>query len=148
MAKKSCTLKYPDEFAKKLSKLGDNADEISKKAVAAGGEAALPIVKEKLQSVIGQGTKYESRSTGAVLQALGVSGPRVNRDGDYDVRIGFADTPRRDGKRNGFVAAMIEYGAHGVPAKPFMKPSKTKAKKAAIAAASKVFDQEVEKIAK
>lgn len=144
-----CTLKMPDEFWQKLSKIDSNCDEILKAAIEAGGEAALPIVKAKLESVIGSGTKYPAHGSGDLIKSLGVTKGRRNRDGDFDVKIGFGDSPpRKDGKRNGFVAAMVEYGGHGHAAKPFMKPSKTKAKKAAVEATSKKFDEEVRRIAR
>ena len=87
----------------------------------------LSKVKGNLSAVIGKGTKTESRSTGELVSALGVSPAKLNRDGNHDVKIGFSE-PRPDGESNAKIANILEYGKHGQPAKPFLKPAKTASK--------------------
>ena len=58
------TIKMPDDFLMKLSKLGSRTDEIAEKALKAGGEIILSKTKGNLQAVVGKDTKVESRSTG------------------------------------------------------------------------------------
>ena len=93
--------------------------------------------------VIGRGTKVESRSTGQLLSALGTSGVKLDRQGNHNVKVGFAE-PRRDGDSNAKIANILEYGRHGQPAKPFLKPAKSASKSAAIEAMKRKLEEEVQ----
>ena len=105
------TIKLPEEFLLKLSRLGNKTDEIIPKVLEAGAEVVLEKVKSNLKSVVGSGTKEPSRSTGELVRSLGVSKPRQDRDGNWDVKIGFAE-PRKDGTSNAKIANVLEYGKH------------------------------------
>lgn len=122
-----CDIKMPDEFLQKISRLGSDFDAVAADVLEAGGEVVLSKVKGNLSAVIGKGTKTESRSTGELVSALGVSPAKLNRDGNHDVKIGFSE-PRPDGESNAKIANILEYGKHGQPAKPFLKPAKTASK--------------------
>ena len=122
-----CDIKMPDEFLQKISRLGSDFDAVATDVLEAGGEVVLSKVKGNLSAVIGKGTKTESRSTGELVSALGVSPAKLNRDGNHDVKIGFSE-PRSDGESNAKIANILEYGKHGQPAKPFLKPAKTASK--------------------
>jgi len=135
----------PDDFLRKLSTLGEKTDEIVPRVLAAGGAVMLARIKANLQAVIGKGTKQKSRSTGELAEALGVSGARMDRDGNYNVKVGFAE-PRRDGESNAKIANIIEYGKHGQPAKPFLKPAKSAAKDACIDAMKSKLEEEIDQI--
>lgn len=54
------TMKMPDEFLMKLTKLGDKTDEIVSKVLEAGGEVVLDKVKANLKGVIGNETKEKA----------------------------------------------------------------------------------------
>ena len=138
-------IKMPDEFLQKLSRLGSDFDEVAESVLEAGGEVVLSRVKGNLAGVVGQGTKYDSRSTGELEASLGLSPAKLNRDGNHDVKIGFVE-PRKDGGSNAKLANILEYGRHGQPAKPFLKPAKTQSKSAAISAMQQKFEEEVRKI--
>jgi HK97 gp10 family phage protein len=138
-------MKMPDDFLMKISALGDKTDEIVPKVLEAGGEVMLAKIKSNLQSAVGKSTKYGSRSTGELADALGVSGARMDREGNYNVKVGFSE-PRRDGESNAKIANIIEYGKHGQPAKPFLKPAKSAAKSACISAMVSKMEEEVSKI--
>lgn len=146
-----CDIKMPEDFLLKLSRLGEKTDEILPKVLEAGGEVVEEKVKSNLQAVIGQGTKRESRSTGELVSALGVSSARQDKDGNFNVKVGFSE-PRSDArspggsKSNAMIASVFEYGKHGQPPKPFMKPARTQSKSAAIKAMKEKFEQEVERI--
>ena len=129
----------------KLSRLGEKTDKIIPRVLKAGGEVVEAKVKSNLQSVIGNGTKEDSRSTGELVSALGVSSARQDRDGNFNVKVGFSE-PRRDNKSNAMVAGVLEYGKHGQPPKPFLKPAKTASKKACVDAMIATFEEEVNKI--
>ena len=138
-------MKMPDEFLEKLSSLGEKTDEIAGKVLKAGGEVVLTKVKSALSSSIGNGNKEPSRSTGELQKALGLSPARVNRNGDYDVKIGFAE-PRRDGGSNAKIANILEYGKHGQPARPFLAPAKNASKSACIETMKAKLLEEIDKL--
>lgn len=135
----------PDDYLERLSKLGAKTDNITKKVLKVGGKEAEKTVETELNAVIGKDLKRESRSTGRLLESLGVSKPLMDRDGNYNVKVGFSQT-RIDGGNNALIASVIEYGKSGQPAKPFMARAKRKCKKRCEAAMIKEFEKEVNKI--
>ena len=139
------TYKLPEDFLMKVSSLADKTDEIIPKVLKEGGEVVKAKVKTNLEAVIGTGIKEESRSTGELIRALGVTPASINRDGNYDVKVGF-DEPRSDGESNAKIASIIEYGKSGQPAKPFLKPAKSSSKEAFIEAMKRKLDEEINKI--
>lgn len=138
-------MKMPEEFLLKLSQLGEKTDEIIPKVLEAGGEVVEAKVKSNLKAVIGSGTKEESRSTGELLSALGVSSSKQDKDGNFNIKVGFSE-PRSVGKSNALIAGVLEYGKHGQPPKPFLKPAKSASKNACIDAMIEAFEKEVETI--
>lgn len=138
-------MKMPEEFLLKISRLGEKTDEILPRVLEAGGEVVEAKVKSNLQGVIGSGTKEESRSTGELISALGVSSAKQDRDGNFNVKVGFSE-PRPDGKSNAMIASVLEYGKSGQPPKPFLKPAKASTKKACIEAMKQKLENEVENI--
>lgn len=132
----------PDDFLPQVSKLADKTDEIVPKVLEAGGEIVLAKVRSNLQSVIGKNTKVKSRSTGELLHSLGLTKARQDRSGNWDVKIGFAE-PRNGGDSNAKIANIIEYGQHGQPPKPFLKPAKSSSKRACIDAMKAKLTEEV-----
>lgn len=135
----------PDDFLEKLSKLGRKTDEITKEVLKAGGEVALAKVKSNLDAVIGHDLAHDSRSTGELKRSLGVSPPLVDRNGNYNVKIGFAEN-RSDGESNAKIANIIEYGKHGQPARPFLARAKRQSKKPCEAAMKAKFEEELKKL--
>lgn len=138
-------IKMPDEFLLKVSKLGSNFDPVAEKVLKAGGEVVFKKTKSNLSAVIGKGTKHESRSTGELENALGVTSVRLDRNGNHNIKIGFSE-PRSDGESNAKIANIIEYGKHGQPAKPFLKPAKSASKSECISVMENTFEEEVQKI--
>ena len=136
--------KLPDEFLTKLSRLGKDTDSVAEKVLEAGGQVVLAKVRSNLAAVIGSGTKYDSRSTGELEQSLGLSPVKLNREGNHDIKIGFSE-PRSDGGSNAKLANILEYGKHGQPAKPFLKPAKTASKQACIDTMTQKLEEEVKK---
>jgi HK97 gp10 family phage protein len=139
-------IKMPDEFLMRISKLADRTDEIVPKVLGAGGEVVLAKVKANLQSVIGKDTKAESRSTGELISALGLSPAKLKRDGSgWDIKVGFAES-RSDGESNAKIANILEYGKHNQPPRPFLKPAKSSSKKECISAMVDKLAEEIGKI--
>jgi HK97 gp10 family phage protein len=138
-------IKMPDEFLLKVSKLGSDFDPVAEKVLKAGGEVVFKRTKSNLSAVIGKGTKHESRSTGELEKALGVTSVRLDRNGNHNIKIGFSE-PRSDGESNAKLANILEYGKHGQPAKPFLKPAKSASKSECISTMKSTFEEEVKKI--
>ncbi|MGI6546769.1 MAG: HK97-gp10 family putative phage morphogenesis protein [Fastidiosipilaceae bacterium] len=138
-------IKMPDDFLLKISKLGSDFDPVAEKVLKAGGEVVFKRTKSNLSAVIGKGTKHESRSTGELEKALGVTSVRLDRSGNHNIKIGFSE-PRSDGESNAKLANILEYGKHGQPAKPFLKPTKSASKSECISVMKSTFEEEVKKI--
>ena len=138
-------VQLPEEMLTRLSQLGAKSDEIAEKMLEAGGEVLLSRVKSNLAGVIGKGTKYPSESTGELERSLGLSPAKLDRNGNHNIKVGFAE-PRSDGGSNAQIANIIEYGKHGQPAKPFLKPAKSASKAAVIDAMKQTFEKEVSKL--
>lgn len=138
-------IKMPEDFLAKIKKLGDREDSIAEAALEAGGSVVLERVRGNLESVVGSGTKYPSRSTGELERSLGLTAVRLDRDGNHNIKVGF-DENRKDGKSNAMLAGVLEYGKHGQPAKPFMKPAKSASKSACQAAMIRTFQEEIDKL--
>lgn len=148
--------KMPTDLMEKITRLGDRTDKICEKALKAGAEIVEKAVASNLDAVIGKNTKYESRSTGELKSALGVTPVSMDKKGNYDIKIGF-DEPRKNqtaakGKRsygevtNAMLANILEYGRQGQPPKPFLKPAKTASMKPAKAKMIEVLETECENI--
>jgi HK97 gp10 family phage protein len=134
-----CTYKLPEELLRKLSTLGSKMDEISEVVLIAGGKVALDKVQSNLKGVL-SGT-----STGELLSSLGLSGVKIDRNGNSNIKVGFSE-PRSDGKSNAMIANVIEYGKHNQPAKPFLKPAKTSSRKPCIETMTKKLEEEIKKL--
>ena len=134
------TFTLPTDFEAKLSRLGDKTDEITEKVLEAGGEVVLAKVKSNLNSVL------SGESTGELAGALGMSPVKLDRDGNFNIKIGFSEPRRGSGKSNAKVANILEYGSSRQPPRPFMKPAKSQSRNAAIAAMTEKFNDEVGKL--
>ena len=134
-----CTCNLPEDLLKKLSKLGSKMDDVSEKALESGGAVVLDKVKSNLQGVL------IGNSTGELSSSLGLSKVLLDRNGNHNIKVGFAE-PRSDGKSNAMIANIIEYGKSGQPAKPFLKPAKSQSKKACIDAMTQKLEEEIDKL--
>ena len=136
-------MKMPDDFLMNLSRLEEKTDDIIPKVLEAGGKIVLDKVKGNLSSAIGRGTKYKSRATGELAGSLGLSPAKQNRDASgWDIKVGFAEPRNGKGSSNAKLANIIEYGKHGQPAKPFLKPAKSASRKPCIEAMKTKLEEE------
>lgn len=140
-----CDFNMPEDFLLKVSRLAEKTDEIVPKLLEVGAEVVLTKVKSNLQSVVGNNTKVESRSTGQLISALGVTPAKQDDNGNFNVKIGF-DEPRNTGESNAKIANILEYGKNGQPPKPFLKPAKTQSKKSCIEAMKNKLESEIESL--
>ncbi len=136
------TINMPEELLVKLSKLKESSDDIAQKVLEAGGEVVLKKVKSNLSSVVGANTKYEPRSTGELEASIGLSPVKLDKNGNHNIKVGFAE-PRKDGGSNAKLAAILEYGKSGQPPKPFMAPAKAASRTACQNAMKEKLKKEV-----
>ena len=136
------TVELPDNFTKRITRLGDQTDAILAKALEAGGEVVLGAVRSNLAAVVGKGTTYKSRSTGELLGSLGLSPVKIGKDGNPNIKVGFAE-PRSDGISNAKLANILEYGKVGQKPKPFLKPAKSASKNACLSKMTGVLEREM-----
>ncbi|WP_373486091.1 HK97 gp10 family phage protein [Acetobacterium malicum] len=139
------TIKMPDDFLLKVSQLAEKSDEIIPKVLEAGGEVVLEKVKSNLSAVIGSETKLKNRSSGELEVALGVSPVKKDSYGNYNLKIGFSE-PRSGGESNAKIANILEYGKSGQLPKPFLKPAKSKSRKACIEAMKNKLESEIDSL--
>ena len=138
-------INFPDAFLEQLSRLGNQFDFVAQSVLEAGGEVVLEKAQRNLAAVIGTGTKYDSRSTGELVDSLGLSPVKLNKSGNHDIKVGFSE-PRSDGGSNAKIANILEYGKHGQTPKPFMKPARTSSKAECIQAMKDTLEAEVKKL--
>lgn len=139
------SFKMPEDFLLKISTLEDKTDEIIPVVLKEGGDVVAEKVKQNLQAVIGKDIKHDSRSTGELIEALGVTPAGIDKNGNHNVKVGF-DEPRKDGDSNAKIANIIEYGKSGQPAKPFLKPAKSSSRKVCIETMKRKLDEEISKL--
>ena len=138
-------IQFPDAFLEQLSRLGSQFDSVAQSVLEAGGEVVLEKAQRNLATVVGTGTKYDSRSTGELVDSLGLSPVKLNKSGNHDIKVGFSE-PRSDGGSNAKIANILEYGKHGQTPKPFMKPAKTSSKAECIQVMKDTLEAEVKKL--
>jgi hypothetical protein len=132
-----CTIKAGNEFAEKLSLLGNKTDEIIPRVLDAGGDIVLEKVRDNLNAVL------SGESSGELARSLGKSPAKLSRDGDsYDLKVGFAEN-RTDGRSNAMIANILEFGKVNQPPKPFLKPSKRHSQAACEEAMKRKFESEI-----
>ena len=132
-------VQMPDEFLEKISKLGKRTDEITERALQVGAKVVEAQFRTNLSSSIG------SRSTGELERSLGITKVRVGKDGNHDIKVGFAE-PRSDGESNAKIANILEYGKHNQPARPFLKPTKSSSRRPCKEAMIRTFEEEMKKL--
>ena len=133
-----CTYKLPEDLLKKMSRLGNKMDEIAKVTLEEGGKVVLDKTKSNLEASV-SGT-----SSGQLVSALGLSPVKVDRNGNYNIKLGF-DEPRKDGTSNAMVANIIEYGKPGQPVKPFLKNAKIATKSECEDVMKRKLEEEINK---
>ena len=138
-------INFPDAFLEQLSRLGSQFDSVAESVLEAGGEVVLEKAQRNLAAVVGTGTKYDSRSTGELVDSLGLSPVKLNKSGNHDIKVGFSE-PRSDGSSNAKIANILEYGKHGQAPKPFMKPARISSKAECIQVMKDTLEAEVTKL--
>lgn len=129
--------KLPDDFLDAIARLESRTDEIVPRVLEAGGQVVLEEVRRNLHSVL------SGESTGELEGALGLAPARIDRQGNWNAKVGF-DEPRSDGESNAKLANILEFGKHGQPPRPFLKPAKSAARGPAIEAMKRKLESEID----
>ena len=137
--------KLPDEILEKMTKLGEKSDEVIKKVLQEGAEPLYDVAKQNLKGSIGRDTKQESRSKGDLLKSIRITWPFLDRNGNWSIKVGCEGIDSK-GVSNALKASVLEHGKSNQVAKPWLKPSGSKAKKACIEKMKEVFEAEVDKL--
>lgn len=74
-------INLPNSFIDKLQGVSRNLDVYAEEALEAGADVVEPVMRTNLKASIGKGTVRQSRSTGQLLAALGVSPVKTRADG-------------------------------------------------------------------
>lgn len=128
--------KLPEDFLDKIARLEERTDEIVPRVLEAGGNVVLNQVRSNLGSVL------SGESSGELAGSLGLSPTKVDRNGNYNVKVGF-DEYRPDGSANAMVANILEYGKHNQLARPFLKPAKAASRSACIDTMKNKLEEEM-----
>lgn len=131
---------FPTAFMDQLTKIAAKTDIAIPRALEAGGKVVFEKMKANLRGAIGRDTKYKSRSTGKLLSALGASPVKVNDEGNFDIKVGFSEGRNVN---NAMLANILEYGKHGQPPKPILKPTRASSRKPCIEAMQNVLNEEL-----
>ena len=165
------TVKAGEDYALRLSKLAGVQDSVAKKAVGRGAGILADAVRRNLENLqedyhpgnrksywyLAEGEKYAGipeQEKKDLLDHLGVTKVDVDKNGDYNAKIGFDgyDSQPTQKYPNGrpipMLARAVESGSSVRQKQPFIAPAVRKTKKAAIAAMQEVIDEEYEKIMK
>jgi len=134
------SIQLPTAFMDQLTKIAAKTDTAIPKALEAGGKVVFEKMKANLHGAIGRDTKYKSRSTGKLLSALGVSPVKVNDEGNFDIKVGFSEGRSVS---NAMLANILEFGKHGQPPKPILKPTRASSRKPCIEAMQNVLNEEL-----
>lgn len=147
------TVKGLDELEKKLSKLGEKSIEIGKKVVRAGANPVADEIRKNLIENIkdpayaGKGDgglwgvkKNYGKSTGDLLDALGISPADVDKNGVINVKVGFSGYDRK-GVPNVLKARAMESGTSRLRKRPFVRPAVNKTRQKSKDAMAEKFDE-------
>lgn len=159
------TVKGIDEYALKLSKLGEKSQETAGKAIYAGAEIVADAIKQNIDSLGTVDDKYnliaykqgrksrlsETQKEG-LKKSFGITKMRKDNDGYYNVKLGFAgynDVKTKkypNGQPNQLIARIAESGSTFMNKTPFVRTAVSQTRKNAQTAMQKVIDEETEKI--
>ena len=138
-------IRLPNDFIDALDSASSLLDNSAEKVLKAGANIVEPRMRSNLSAAIGSSTKQPSRSTGQLAKALGTAPVKVNSRGDYNVKVGFAEN-RDDGRANALIANVLEHGRSNQPARPFLAPTRSQTRRAAIDAMKRTLAARIQQV--
>lgn len=139
-----------DQFIGDLDRLGNNVEEISKRAIYEGANVLADAIRRKIQglSTSGRLTDYEKKG---MLDGLGVA-PMKKYGQVIDTKIGMHGYNTHKTKKypkgqpNAMIARSVEKGTSFRKPQPFIQPAVEQYKNQAQSAMSAEFDRQVGRI--
>ena len=138
-------IKLPNDFIDALDSASSLIDNSAEQVLKAGANIVEPRMRSNLSAAIGSSTKQPSCSTGQLAKALGTAPVKVNSRGDYNVKVGFAEN-RDDGRANALIANVLEHGRSNQPARPFLAPTRSQTRRAAITAMKQTLAARIQQV--
>lgn len=138
-------IKLPNDFIDALDSASSLIENCAEQVLKAGANIVEPRMRSNLSAAIGSSTKQPSRSTGQLAKALGTAPVKVNSRGDYNVKVGFAEN-RDDGRANALIANVLEHGRSNQPARPFLAPTRSQTRRAAITAMKQTLAARIQQV--
>ena len=138
-------IKLPNDFIEALDSASSLIDNSAEQVLKAGANIVEPRMRSNLSAAIGSSTKQPSRSTGQLAKALGTAPVKVNSRGDYNVKVGFAEN-RDDSRANALIANVLEHGRSNQPARPFLAPTRSQTRRAAITAMKQTLTVRIQQV--
>lgn len=138
-------IKLPNDFIDALDSASSLIDNSAEQVLKAGANIVEPRMRSNLSAAIGSSTKQPSRSTGQLAKALGTAPVKVNSRGDYNVKVGFTEN-RDDGRANALIANVLEHGRSNQPARPFLAPTRSQTRRAAIDAMKQTLAARIQQV--
>lgn len=122
-------LKTSDQISLQLRKLDGKTDEICKRAVYVGAG----VMADQIRANLKKNLAASKETTGDLLDSLGITPPKLDREGNWNAKVGF-DGYDKKGVPNQLKARAMESGTSKQKKKPFVRPAisqaREKAKKA------------------
>ncbi|HCD43857.1 MAG TPA: hypothetical protein DEQ64_09015 [Lachnoclostridium sp.] len=159
------TVKGIDEYALKLSKLGEKTEEIAGKAIYAGAEVVADSIKQNLDGLgtvddkynliaykQGRKSKLSEKQKEGLKKSFGITKMQKDSDGFYNVKLGFDgynDVKTKkypNGQPNQLIARIAESGSTFMNKTPFIRTAVNQTRKRAQEAMQKPIEEETIKI--
>lgn len=147
-------IKAGDDLIKQLSKLNSNTNKIAKEMVRAGANPVADQIRKNLEANIkdpayaGKGNsespvkKNYGKSSGDLIDALGISPASIDRKGVINAKVGFKGYDSK-GVPNALKARAMESGTSKLRKRPFVRPAVNKTKGKCLEEMQKAFDTEI-----
>lgn len=132
------TFKAGDEYAHKLSALASGSDAIAKRAIYEAAGFVTDNIRARLEAVV------SADATGDLSDSLGITPITQDRQGNWNVKIGF-DGYDRNGVPNQLKARVLESGSSHVLPRPFVQPAVRASRRQAEAIMARVIDEETQR---
>lgn len=137
-----------NEYALRLSRLGDESEAIAKKAIYEGAKVLADQISRGIDAI----PNIHSYQKADLKKGLGIASMEDDGTGRWDTKIGFngyGSVPTKKypkGLPNILLARSVESGTSFRPKTPFVRRAVTAKRKAALSAMEETVDKEIRKI--
>lgn len=150
------TIKGAEEYALKLSKLGQQEGEIAAKAVYGGAGIVADEIKKRLAQNLDDPASVSksgdavfknaaNEPSGDLLKSFGIAPIKAFADMDTSTKLGF-DGYDRNGVPNQLKARAMESGTSTLRKRPFVRPAVNATRSKAQTKMGEIVDEEMKKI--